>query len=107
MIKILFPSQRSYVFSIAEIHCIFNQTQFIHGHVSAKPSPDRQNGLLRFYKVGDQITLHCNHPDAEMEGVNRLTCTNGGKWNQDLPFCRQLPCSKIPRYFEINCIFEK
>ena len=72
--------------------------------MSAKPSPDRQNGLLRFYKVGDQITLHCNHPDAEMEGLNRLTCTNGGKWNQDLPFCHQLPCSKIPRYFEINCM---
>ena len=64
------------------------------------PSPDRQNGPLRFYQVGDQITLNCNHPEAEMEGSNRITCTHGGTWDQEPPICHQLPCSKIPRYFE-------
>ena len=63
------------------------------------PSPDRQNGPLRFYQVGDQITLNCNHPEAEMEGSNRITCTHGGTWDQEPPICHQLPCSKIPRYF--------
>ena len=86
--------------NFTEIHCIFNESQFIHGHVSGMPSPDRQNGPLRFYQVGDQITLNCNHPEAEMEGSNRITCTHGGTWDQEPPICHQLPCSKIPRYFE-------
>ena len=81
----------------AEIHCIFNETQFVHGYVAGMPSPHRRRESLRFYRVNDQITFHCNHPDAKMEGSNRLTCTQGGKWNQDFPFCHQLPCSKIPR----------
>ena len=68
------------------------------------PSPDRQNGPLRFYQVGDQITLNCNHPEAEMEGSNRITCTHGGTWDQEPPICHQLPCSKIPRYFMKICM---
>ena len=80
-----------------EINCIFDKSQFPNGHLSNLPLPIRKVGLKSYYKVGAQIHLFCDHPDAEMDGFSRLTCTSGGTWDYELPICHQLPCSKLPQ----------
>ena len=80
-----------------EIQCSFDETQFANGHVDTLPLPENKLESVRFYKVRSQIKLFCDHPDAEMDGMSQLTCTNGGHWNHDLPICHQLPCTKLPK----------
>ena len=58
--------------------------------------------FISLYRVGSKIKLKCDHPDAQMDGNSKLTCLKGGKWNFDLPFCHQLPCSKTPKYRYIH-----
>lgn len=86
-------------FVCVEIQCGFDESEFANGHLDNLPFPDKKMGSVKFYKVGATINLYCDHPDAEMDGVSQLTCTNGGTWDHEMPICHQLPCSKLPKYF--------
>ena len=85
-------------FPLAEIQCSFDESEFVNGHLAKFPLPEHRIGLVSHYKVGASIDLFCDHPDAEMDGVSRITCTNGGTWDHEMPICHQLPCSKLPKY---------
>lgn len=56
-----------------------------------------KRGNISYYSVGTQITLYCDHPEAELEGFSNLKCTAKGTWDHEIPICHQLPCSQLPQ----------